>query len=521
MIRAAHQSLRDKLGFPVGLIATNRLSPKRKWLQPKWVGILAVAGIGIVVGVKISSSFSALPKSNRRAKHWVKRTIPLEHAKAGTPSALNNSVQGAKEPPGLAEPGSPESLLAGPGSSERIVSSIQPAHPQAVSPNEGAQLPHQSTWRVFTVHAGDTLGGIFKRADIPAQTWMQILKLDAHTKTLSQLMPGQRLRLETNEKGKLLELSYPVDDVHTLKVSRIDDPSHWQVDWVKAPVTHHLHRVSGVVRHSFYMAARQAGLSSHGVYQFAQIFHWKINFRRNIHPGARFTVVYSQRQSKGHDIGYARIVAAKLVTHRRTLRAFWFVPKGGQGGYYDVDGHSLQAGILRAPVHYQFISSKFSLHRLDPFTHRWQPHYGVDYAADIGTPVEAAANGRIIYRSREHGYGRLIVIKSFGRWRTYYAHLHRYARHMHVGSHVHQGEIIGYVGQSGWATGPHLHFGIRRGRHWVNPLKAHLPEARSVPKRYLALFHRTVAVLAARLKPNRAPTAVADHNSKLADSPAS
>jgi len=258
-----------------------------------------------------------------------------------------------------------------------------------------------------------------------------------------------------------------------------------------------LHRVTGVVHHSFLVAAKAAGLTYGLAEQVVKALRGDVNFR-TLHPGDRFSVVYG-RPPKASGKG-RRVLAVRMVTGDKTHRAFWFDGKHGDGGYFNRQGQSLRQGMLRAPLHYEYISSPFSYHRMDPVAHVVRPHYGVDYAAPIGTPVKAAANGRVIYRGHDHGgYGNLVVIKSFGDYKTYYAHLHGFAKNVHAGDHVHQGEIIGYVGQSGEATGPHLHFGIRVNGKWVNPRTHPLPHAARLASKERPAFKQRVARLSMAL----------------------
>lgn len=257
-----------------------------------------------------------------------------------------------------------------------------------------------------------------------------------------------------------------------------------------------LHRVDGVIRHSFLAAAKSAGLSLRLAGQVVKALQGSVDFRK-LHPGDRFSVVYGH---PGQDENkQSRVLAVRLSTGGKTHGAFWFASKGGDGAsgsYFNQRGWSLGDGMLRAPLNYEYISSEFSYHRLDPVTHVVRPHYGVDYAAPTGTPVEAAADGRVIYRGHDQGgYGNLVIIKSFGRYKTYYAHLHRFASNVHAGDHVHEGEIIGYVGATGEATGPHLHFGVQVNGRWVNPRTYPLPHAVKVARAERSKFKERVAHL--------------------------
>ncbi|MGD8690303.1 MAG: M23 family metallopeptidase, partial [Gammaproteobacteria bacterium] len=204
-------------------------------------------------------------------------------------------------------------------------------------------------------------------------------------------------------------------------------------------------------------------------------------------PGDSFEVVFRQSGDTPAE-GDPRILAAEFTNQGHPYQAFWYQDDNGDGDYYTVSGQSVHESILRAPLRYDHISSRFSYHRMNPVLHIVRPHYGVDYAAPMGTPVKAAANGRIKFIGRDGGYGRLVVIESFGKYDTYYAHLHRFAHGLSRGTRVHQGEVIGYVGESGEATGPHLHYGIRVAGHWRDPRTVPLPKARPLPIDQLARF---------------------------------
>lgn len=436
------------------------------------------------------------------------------------PVAKPQAVAASGQRTGAQEPAAPGSHAEQPSKAAppiRTVSNVA-AHVSAQALTSAAGEPTTThaalQWQSYHVHHGETLSGLFHRAGLPAQAWIHILKLGHAVQPLRRLSPHHLLKLGTGPQGRLLALDYQINSTHTLKISRPSGSADWQTTVHAAPVTVLVDRVSAVVHHSLLSAAHRAGLTFRQAAQFADVFHWRVNLRRDIQPGARIVAVYNEREVHGHALAPGRIVAAKLVTDKHTWQAFWFDPKGSVGGYYNAQGHSLKAGILRAPIHYQYISSRFSLHRFDPYLHKWMPHYGVDYAADIGTPIEAAANGRVTYRARMRGYGRLIIISSFGRWQTYYAHMHRFAPGIHVGSEVHQGQIIGYVGESGWATGPHLHFGIRDGKHWVNPLKAKLPTAHAIPARYREKFEHRVHELLADIKAPKGKLGIAQHTTR-------
>jgi murein DD-endopeptidase MepM/ murein hydrolase activator NlpD len=244
-----------------------------------------------------------------------------------------------------------------------------------------------------------------------------------------------------------------------------------------------------IIRTSLYAAVSNAGFNPSLAIKLRDIFGGRVDFRHAIRPGDWFTVIYGA--------GTRNIIAAELSIQGHVYRAFRFQDGKDGDRYFTTTGQSLHQSIMRAPLDYSFISSRFSYHRLDPILHVIRPHYGVDYAAPMGTPVKAAADGRIRFLGVSPGYGNLIVISSFGKYETYYAHLHRFAAGLHDGSTVKQGHVIGYVGESGEATGPHLHFGIRVDGVWRNPLTVPLPDAKPLPKVELTAFRQHIAPLLA------------------------
>ncbi len=433
------QSNADRLPFPAGLLIDRRFR----------TGLVMGAGMALVAWTWLHFRHNAALEGS-----WVQ--VPV-------PSHIGSSVQ-APPPP------------------------VEPS-PRASA--DGATT--QASWRTVTVQHGDTLSRIFSRVGLPAADWIALLKAPAARKVLHSLRPGKVLHYREMPRGRLETLRYPVDLTHRLVVSRSADGFRAQIRAL--PVEHRQARVTGTVRHSLFHSGREAGLSQRLVMQLTHIFKWEINFKEAVRAGDYFEVVYRQLWKNGRKVRNGSIVAAQYVNHGKRYRAYRFTLPDGKTGYYDADGKSISKGIERAPLHYKYISSGFSYHRFDPVVHVWRPHYGVDYAAPVGTPVHAAADGRVVWAARDGGYGNLVVIRSFGRYKTYYAHLHRFAHGLHKGEHVHQGQLIGYVGQTGEATGPHLHFGIMVNGRWRNPRTVPLPSDRPVPRRYLAEFKEHVGQL--------------------------
>jgi murein DD-endopeptidase MepM/ murein hydrolase activator NlpD len=251
----------------------------------------------------------------------------------------------------------------------------------------------------------------------------------------------------------------------------------------------------GTITSSLSEAGQKAGLSESLVDQLTQIFAWDIDFATNLHDGDRFTVVYERGGFNGAD----DIVAAEFINHGKAYRAVRYIDKDGYANYYTPEGNALQKAFLSTPVDFARISSGFNLNRRHPVLNRIRAHKGVDYAARTGTPVKATGNGEIAFLGRKGGYGQVVIIKHGDRYETVYAHLSRYKSGLQEGSSVRQGEVIGYVGQTGLATGPHLHYEFRIDGVHQNPLTAQASNSIPVKNTALADFKSQIQDSLAKL----------------------
>lgn len=251
----------------------------------------------------------------------------------------------------------------------------------------------------------------------------------------------------------------------------------------------------GTVSSSLSEAGKKAGLSETLMDQLTQIFAWDIDFATNLHNGDHFTVVYERGGFNGAD----DIVAAEFVNRGRTYRAVRYIDKDGYANYYTPEGNALQKAFLSTPVDFARVSSGFNLSRRHPVLNRIRAHKGVDYAARTGTPVKATGNGAIAFLGRKGGYGQVIIIKHGDRYETVYAHLSRYKTGLQEGSMVRQGDVIGYVGQTGLATGPHLHYEFRIDGVHKNPLTAQVSNSIPVKSATLADFNSQITDSLAKL----------------------
>jgi murein DD-endopeptidase MepM/ murein hydrolase activator NlpD len=232
--------------------------------------------------------------------------------------------------------------------------------------------------------------------------------------------------------------------------------------------------------------------------QLADIFGGDIDFHRDLRRGDRFAVVFETVRFEGRVVRPVRVLAAEFTSQKRTYRAVWFQDASGRGGYYAPDGENLRKVFLRSPLEYSRVTSGFGLRR-HPILQQWRAHQGVDYGAPTGTKVKATGDGVVAFAGRRSGYGNLVVLRHHGGYSTYYAHLRDFAHGLKTGKRVGQGETLGYVGQTGWATGPHLHYELRFHDQNRNPLTTTFPPAQPLLDIEFPAFRRAADPLLAQL----------------------
>jgi murein DD-endopeptidase MepM/ murein hydrolase activator NlpD len=334
-------------------------------------------------------------------------------------------------------------------------------------------------WDIITIKSGDTLASIFDSAGLPATTTHAIAALNEQTKSLRDIKPGQKIHLLMDDANRLRIMKYVPDITKTLSVRRNEDQSfsskitNYQLD--AYPVFR-----EGVIENSLFEAAAEGNIPESVIMDLASIFGWDIDFSLDIRRGDRFGVVYNELYKDNVKIREGRILAAEFVNNGKLYKAVYYTDPQGNGDYFAEDGRSMRKAFLRSPVKFARVSSRFSNKRWHPVLSKWRSHKGVDYAATRGTPIRAAGDGKISHVGTKGGLGRAILIRHGGRYTTVYAHLNGYARGIRTGKKVKQGQIIGYVGSSGLATGPHLHYEFRVNGVHRNPLTVKLPAAKPV-----------------------------------------
>jgi murein DD-endopeptidase MepM/ murein hydrolase activator NlpD len=329
------------------------------------------------------------------------------------------------------------------------------------------------------VSRNDTMDQLFRRFELNLADLASLRNLPEMRSQVDKLRPGEMLRL-MHRDGALVGLERKLSDSETLKVTR--DADGFSTDVLENPLEVRTRTASATIDSSLFQATADARLSDRVAFELAEIFQYDIDFVLDIQAGDRFTVVYEEIFQDGTLLRSGNILAAKFVNDGREFRAVRFVDPDGHGEYYTPDGRSLRKAFMRAPVQFSRISSRFNLSRRHPVLNRIRAHKGVDYAAPIGTPVRAAGEGRVRFVGRQGGYGNVIELEHGSGVITVYGHLSRFAQHLRRGQRVELGKVIGFVGQTGLATGPHLHYEYRvRGVH-KNPQTVPLPDAAPIPE---------------------------------------
>ena len=375
-------------------------------------------------------------------------------------------------------------------------------HPAGVSsvpaPRSAVQTALQQANMASTIEVivgrNDTLDGIFRRMALDPADLAAIRQLPGIRQSLDFLKPGDAIKL-THRDGTVKELSRKVSETETLHVVR--DEAGFAAQMTENPVQTRIRTATATIDSSLFQAAESAQISEPVALSLANVFAWDIDFVLDIRQGDRFTAVYQQIYQDGKYLRDGDVLAAEFVNSGKVYRAVRYVSESGAVGYYTPDGKPMRKAFLRAPVEFTRVSSVFNPHRLHPILNLIRGHMGTDYAAPVGTPVHAAGDGRVTFEGVRGGYGNALVLAHSNEVSTLYGHLSRFARNIRVGSHVQQGTIIGYVGMTGLATGPHLHYEYLKNGVHMDPQTVKLPGADPLTADALDRFRlQTAAYLA-------------------------
>lgn len=360
--------------------------------------------------------------------------------------------------------------------------------------------PKPPTWRNITIKKGDNLSRIFSRLGLSARQVHEVMSLGNPVRSLVRLRPGQLLQIKL-EGGKgsrrLTALRLNFSPIEYLEVLAEEDK--FEAKRVSRNIETRIETITGSIKSSLSEDGLQAGLTNKQIIELTQIFGWDIDFALDLRPGDNFKVLFEEHYFQNKKLQNGPILAAEFTNHGKTFQAIRYADANGHTGYYTPTGLSMRKAFLRTPVNYARISSHFNLRRKHPVLNRIRAHKGVDYAAPIGTPVKAAGDGKVLFVGRKGGYGKAIVLQHGAKYSTLYGHLSRFKRGLKAGSKIKQGTTIGYVGQTGLATGPHLHYEFLVNGVHRNPLTVKLPQAAPIPQQLKQDFQKHAAKLDAQL----------------------
>lgn len=406
-------------------------------------------------------------------------------------------------------------LMSREGTASRSVATIQA--PSAAAGLDAGHLqsapetlvtPAASPWVNVKVKQGQTLSSIFDAHGLPVMDWVALVKLGGDANRLKMLRTGDTLHLRKGPEG-LQELTYALDEARTLQVSRTD--AGFEAITLAADIERRPTYAMGTLTSSLYESGLAAGLPAGLIIEMADVFGYDIDFVQDIRVGDRFTVIYEELYKNGEKLRAGNILAAEFVNQGKSLRAVRYTDPQGNSGYYAPEGQSLRKSFIRTPLDVFRISSHFSTGRRHPVLNRIRAHLGTDYAAGTGTPVKATGDGRIVFMGRKGGYGKVIILKHGSSYETLYAHMSRFNSKLSYGSRVQQGQVIGYVGSTGLATGPHLHYEFRVNGVHRDPRRVTLPRATALPRQHLEHFRASSGPLLAQLEAlNRSQVAQAN-----------
>ena len=439
------------------------------------------------------------------ATRWRKRRVILV---AGLCAAISLGALQlyALSYPAVAVADSATQLLL--GSQSKLLPAVQSSSSTAVAGSsdfdgiietavsDALKVPEASQWTTISVKPGQNLSVIFDALGLAHDETADLLALGGEVQRLKKIKAGDELHVRVDD-DRLEGLKYALDERRTLEVRRGD--GGLESVTLTAEIEHRQTTASGKITDSLFADGRRAKLSSRLIMSFADIFGYDIDFAQDIQAGDHFSVVYEQLYKNGKKLRDGDILAAEFVSQGQRYRAVRFTAPDGNTAYYTPNGQSLRKAFIRTPVDFARISSPFNLRRLHPILHTIRAHKGVDYAAGTGTPIKATGDGKVSFKGVKNGYGNVIAINHGAGVETLYAHMSRFRSGVSNGSRVRQGQVIGYVGKSGLATAPHLHYEFRINGIHKNPITVPLPRANPVSSRHMAAFRAQSSPLMAAL----------------------
>ena len=370
-------------------------------------------------------------------------------------------------------------------------------HEHAHEDTDIAAAQPASEWRTVEIKPGQTMGAVFASLSLPNTTLHRLLERKTLRDPLTRVRAGARFEFDIAADGALRGLRFERDEASIVSV-QIDGDTISE-DVIQRDIQHRIHMAGGVIEGSLFGAASKAGLGNGTVLELAKVFGYDIDFTQDLRAGDSFSVVYEEIYRDGERLRGGDIIAASFMNQGKRYHAFRYTFADGRSEYFDLEGRPMKKSFLRVPVEFTRISSLFTTARKHPVLGTMRAHKGVDYAARSGTPIMAAGEGRVSFAGWQNGYGHTVIIDHGRGYTTLYAHLSKFGGYK-KGSRVRQGDTIGYVGSSGLATGPHLHYGFRVNGAHRDPLKMTLPKPEPLPRAELARFTQQTQPMLAKLE---------------------
>ncbi len=350
----------------------------------------------------------------------------------------------------------------------------------------------------ITLREGETIATLFNRLKIDHSELHSMITAHPRNKILTHIRAGDRIQVVYDDQHSVHELSYRPNLTTQLTIRRAVEG--FDSNLTSVQLDHRQAYTHAVIKNSLFASGKRQQIAGHLLKELVEIFQWDIDFAKNIRSGDSFSILYDESYLDGQKVGTGHIAAAEFTNQGRTYRAIRFIDPKGHVDFYTPNGMSMKKQFTRTPVRFTRISSTFSLGRWHPILHRLRRHQGVDYAAPSGTPIKSTANGQVVFKGRKGGYGNVMIIQHGRQYSTLYGHMKAFAKGLNVGSRVQQGQLIGYVGMSGLATGPHLHYEFLINGVHRDPLTVKLPIGSPVPYAYKNQFRAHVNRMLAHMQ---------------------
>ena len=358
----------------------------------------------------------------------------------------------------------------------------------------------ESFMREERIQRGDTVTSLLGRMGIREGEALDYLRGSSATQALfRQLSPGKNVTVRVGAQGELQTLIFPLNGGKDMALTVERTAGGFAAAEQPLKLETQVLMKSGEIRYSLFGATDAAGIPDAVATQLADVFGGDIDFHRDLRKGDRFSVIFESIHHLGKPVRAGRILAAEFVNNGKSYRAVWFQGEDGQGGYYAADGKNIRKAFLRSPLEFSRVTSGFTSARFHPVLQRWRAHKGIDYGAAVGTRVKATGDGIVEFVGNQGGYGKAVVLRHQGRYTTLYGHLSGFAGGLRKGMRVAQGDIIGFVGATGLASGPHLHYEFRINDVHQNPLAIALPSAPPLSARELPRFREAAAAQLAHI----------------------